>query len=399
MPKALISTITPISGGVPQMATFIADSLIERGYEPGFAFYQPYSLNPELSVPSHRLLSRRVETQQNQFHNCRAQAIGAWMPELEFTHYWPTKSWRELIDQYDVHLSVSGNCLAATPYAVNETPFWSWVATEWAEDREQRVNEFPWYRKIFDRLIVSKGVRKLEKNILASGGSIVALSEHTKRKLNRLMTKPKAIEVMPIGIDTGRFKKTEKLSARTPMIGFVGRLDDPRKNIDLLLRALALCKKNDLSLSATLVGEGRRQDLRRQAEAYGLGNAVTIVDYVENDKLPEFLSDISVFVIPSHQEGLCIAALEAMSCGIPVISTRCGGPEEYVVDEITGYLVDATPERLAEVIIKVITDSNLRSSMSENARHLVEKRYSVTYVKELFWSSFDQTFSHFTSHV
>jgi glycosyltransferase involved in cell wall biosynthesis len=101
---------------------------------------------------------------------------------------------------------------------------------------------------------------------------------------------------------------------------------------------------------------------------------------------------MDVFVIPSHQEGLCIAALEGMSCGVPVISTRCGGPEEYVINDKTGCLVDHDAKCLAEAIMKVLSDSQLRQTLGNNARSLVESKYSIAYVKNLFWTSFNNTF-------
>lgn len=377
------------------MAAFVADTLHKRGIEPSIAYYQPYSLSPILSVPHHRLAARRIGMLYGEFRGYPTRGIGAWLPELEFTHYWPTKSWRELIDRFDVHLSVSGNCLAATPYALSAIPFWSWVATDWLEDRVQRAEGYPWYRKPLDRLITVVGARHLEKKILTCGGTIVALSEHTKRMLGDLVSRPTTIEVMPMGIDTDKFSSTGNRNSKVPVIGFVGRLDDPRKNIELLLHALARCREKAVNISAILVGEGEQKTLKQQVEEYRLGDTVTVVDYVENSRLPQFLSQMDVFVVPSHQEGLCIAALEAMACGVPLISTRCGGPEEFVIDGETGYLVDADPASLAQAITRVISESGLRNHLGKNARNLIEMRYSTTYVQKMFWSSFCQTFSQY----
>jgi hypothetical protein len=58
--RVLISTIAPVSGGVPQMTRFVAEALEARGYDPVLAYYEPHSVSPELSVPSFRLLQRRV---------------------------------------------------------------------------------------------------------------------------------------------------------------------------------------------------------------------------------------------------------------------------------------------------------------------------------------------------
>ena len=374
------------------MAGFIAAALRERGFEPSFAYYQPYTLSPEMSVPFHKLAARCVAKEHTRVRDFSAAGIGAWLPEIEFAHYWPTKCWRELIDRHDVHLSVSGNCLAATPFAMRGIPFWSWVATDWAEDRKQRAAAFPWYRRILDRLVVSTGARRLERKILTSGGTITALSKHTKNMLDALVSEASSVEVMPMGIDTTTFNRGERPTPNELVIGFVGRLDDPRKNIDLLLGALIRCRQKNLKVTTTLVSDGGQDFLRRKVASYGLQEAVVIVDYVPNHDLPELLARMYLFVIPSHQEGLCIAALEAMSCGVPVIATRCGGPEEFVIDGRTGYLVDARPESVADSIEKLVTNRELRDALGERARNLVKERYSSSRVKEVFWSSFARRF-------
>lgn len=86
--RVLISTITPKSGGISTMARFIARTLRTRDYEPIFAHYEPYSFSPHMSVPSFRLLQGRAGSELRQaFDGYETHAIGAWLPELEFTHY------------------------------------------------------------------------------------------------------------------------------------------------------------------------------------------------------------------------------------------------------------------------------------------------------------------------
>ena len=165
--RTLISTIRPQSGGVPEMTRFIAECLIEKGYEPVLAYYEPYSITPELSVPSIRLMQRTIGTRSVQVLNgFEAHAIGAWLPELEFTHYLPTHHWKELIRSCSYHISVSGNCLPGTPFALTDTRFLAWVATPWHEDRKDRVTHLPLYRKLLDTAIISKVIPALEKKIL-----------------------------------------------------------------------------------------------------------------------------------------------------------------------------------------------------------------------------------------
>ncbi len=78
--KALISTISPIDGGVPRMVDFVARTLESGGIEPVLAYYQPYSLAPEMSVPLYCLPYRRVKSRVESGGREERRAIGAWLP-------------------------------------------------------------------------------------------------------------------------------------------------------------------------------------------------------------------------------------------------------------------------------------------------------------------------------
>jgi glycosyltransferase involved in cell wall biosynthesis len=112
---------------------------------------------------------------------------------------------------------------------------------------------------------------------------------------------------------------------------------------------------------------------------------VTALPHLDRVSYREFLRSLDVFVVPSDQEGLCIAALEAMACGCPVVSTRCGGPEEFVVDGETGFLVDHDPVDLGRRIVEVVSDRPMRTRLGANARQLVVDRYTQTAFETRLW--------------
>jgi glycosyltransferase involved in cell wall biosynthesis len=390
--KILISTLSPGGGGVNQMVRFLAECLKERDYVPLLAYYEPYSITPEFSVPSTRLMQRTIGTRSVQVLNgFEAHAIGAWLPELEFTHYWPTRHWKELIRSCSYHISVSGNCLPSTPFALTDTRFLAWVATPWHEDRKDRVKHLPFYRKLLDTTIIRKIIPKLEKRILTRG-TILALSEYTLKKLNNLAQKDVTHDVLPKPVDLKNFKPASD-KVIPGRIGFVGRIDDPRKNIGLLIQAINICRNKGYNISAEIIGGEPNGQLESLVQSMKLRDAVTFIKYLESSALPEHLKTFDIFAVPSHQEGLCIAALEAMACGSPVISTRCGGPEEFVINGETGFLVNPDPVSLTDAIIKVFIDRDLRSKLSDNARMMVENRYQISLSKEKFWSAFHKTFN------
>lgn len=113
--------------------------LAERGIEAEVAWYEPYRMTPRLSVPSYRLGTRRPRAERREVDGAAAGwAIGAWLPELEFTHYRPTPLWRERIATADLHLVVSGTALAGLALERTATPFLAWIASDWEGDRRAR---------------------------------------------------------------------------------------------------------------------------------------------------------------------------------------------------------------------------------------------------------------------
>ena len=92
------------------------------------------------------------------------------------------------------------------------------------------------------------------------------------------------------------------------------------------------------NLKVRLIGGEPSVATRTLVCELGIENHVEFCAYVPNDQILHALAALDVFVAASFQEGLSISALEAMSVGLPVISTRCGGPESYIDDGINGRL-------------------------------------------------------------
>lgn len=369
------------------MTRFVLAALKEGGLEPVLGYYEPYSLSPQLSVPFHKLLQRKPGKEKKvTLDGLETHAIGAWLPELEFTHYQPTPAWLDLMDSCKRFVTASGNVLAARPYANTGRPFVAWVATGWEEDRVDRVAHFPMHRKLLDLWVNSPVLRKMEKNILKSG-HILALSEHTRQVLNTICGENVTAGVLPVPVDTSFFVPEPDRVVRG-RIGFSGRFDDPRKNIGLLLTALQRLRSEGADVQALVTGGEPEEKLKKRLEYAGLDRYVTFAGYVAIDRLKELLQTLDVFVVPSHQEGLCIAALQAMACGCPVVSTRCGGPEEFVIDGETGYLVDSDSDHMATAIRTAIDNPSARDRMGINARQFVTERYNADRCKSIFWSAF-----------
>ena len=154
---------------------------------------------------------------------------------------------------------------------------------------------------------------------------------------------------------------------------FTGRFGDPRKDIGTLVRAFALVKHLVPGAELLLVGaEQLPPHVQEFARDSGLMGSIRLEPFIPPSELAAKYRAADVFALPSLQEGLCIAALEAMSCGLPVVSTRCGGPESYICDGQNGFFVPVGDyHAMACKLVLLLTSSELRHTMSKNAREYV----------------------------
>lgn len=366
--KALVCTIEPIDGGVPSMTRWICNQLEVLNIEPILAWYAPFKNYSSLSVPSYKTYKRLRPglVEELGFDKYISYGIGCWLPELEFTHYLPHSLWNTLIHDCDIHLVVSGNVLCASPYLLKNIPFLAWIATPWEADRKDRIRKFILPRRLLDALVNRPVLKYLEKRILESPNcKILCLSNYTSMELSKISpTKNRSVLYMPV--DTNVFKPNP---SRTKVwrIGFSGRYTDPRKNIELLLSATRILLNRSHNVELVLVGDRKADVISDLIRQYSLEDNTRTLMHLAPVQLAELLQTFDVFTIPSHQEGLCIAALEAMACGVPIVSTRCGGPEDYVKPDITGQLSEGNPEQFANAIEAVCLDRDKRNSFSTAA--------------------------------
>ena len=145
------------------------------------------------------------------------------------------------------------------------------------------------------------------------------------------------------------------------------------------LRAASIVKESMPATQFAIIGSGDRRylkELKDLAMQLGLEDNVFFVDFME-DIAPVYGS-LDVLVCASLKETFGRTIVEAMLAGKPVVSTRCGGPEEIVIDEVTGFLVPVkAPQELARAILKILEDRDLAQQMGREGRKRAESSYSM----------------------
>jgi glycosyltransferase involved in cell wall biosynthesis len=155
----------------------------------------------------------------------------------------------------------------------------------------------------------------------------------------------------------------------------VGRLIE-RKGQHHLLRAFAnLCAGCDRPLRLILAGTGDAEKALHQLAAdLGVAEQVNFIGFVSRNDMPTVYPQADIFVLPSQNEGMSIALLEAMASGLPVVVTDTGGTAELVQAGVNGYTVPwADLSELTQALASLVKDQEMRQRMGRESRHIVEQ--------------------------
>ena len=185
---------------------------------------------------------------------------------------------------------------------------------------------------------------------------------------------------IPNGVDIGRFAKEKTVIKTDKKVRFlfVGRLEE-QKGCKYLIHATRILKAKTRDFVIIIVGDGsQRAILDKLTEENNLGHYVTFLGGVEDGKLRELYCTSDVFILPSIWEGLPVTLLEAWSAKLPVIVTNVGAIRDICVDERNGLVVrPKDPEGIADAMLRMIEDEELRRKLAKNGAELVRREFSL----------------------
>lgn len=201
----------------------------------------------------------------------------------------------------------------------------------------------------------------------------------------------KVCYVPGVGIDLKKFnagyvnkeqkRKEIGVSADDFVLLSVGELI-PRKNHEVVIRALSVLKQLDKlnHIEYVICGRGAYEaDLRKLAEGLDVADHVHFLGY-RND-ISEICNCADLFVFMSHQEGLPVALMEAMACGLPAVCSNIRGNTDLIEDGVTGLLANNTPEEVAQSISKMKSDTALRNRVASAALQKI-KQFDLSSVED-----------------
>jgi glycosyltransferase involved in cell wall biosynthesis len=179
---------------------------------------------------------------------------------------------------------------------------------------------------------------------------------------------------------TNSLKNELCLAETTKIIAQIGSLI-PVKRVEVFVEAAetVLSSKSNKELAFILVGSG--EDEYTEVIKNKIANSPFSHHFFllgQRQNIPEIMNEIDILAITSESEGFSRVAIEAMAAGKPVVATRCGGPEEIILDHETGFLVPVGDAKaIAERLILLIDNSGLASQMGKEGRQRVKEHFSM----------------------
>lgn len=217
---------------------------------------------------------------------------------------------------------------------------------------------------------------------------VTAVSDYLRRETRARFAIERAIEVIPNFVDTARFRRQEKEHFKRALcpggekvLIHVSNFREVKRAPDVV-RVFHRLHEEGLGgagpgVKLLFVGDGpERPATEALARELGVGPEVRFLG--KQEPIEEILSIADAFLMPSASETFGLAALEAMACGVPVVSSDVGGLPELNVDGETGFLCPlADTEAMARAVGRILSDDALHARMAEAARRRAVEHFDI----------------------
>jgi glycosyltransferase involved in cell wall biosynthesis len=249
-------------------------------------------------------------------------------------------------------------------------------------------------------------LRFFEEKMLERSNKIIAVSDFTRRELLQYYkVKEDKIRVIHNGVDVDKFKPAaDKLKAKAEVsfnpedkaILSVGRLY-ARKGLFTLIESMALVTRKFKNAKFIIAGKGLSNEMKKlvsYATKLGVKDNIVFTGYFPDKKLPLLYQAADIFAFSTFYENLPFAVLEALSTGLPVVTTRVGGIPEMIEDRKNGFLVEPFNSReLADRILYYLEHPAAASEMALLARKTIENQFDWRLIVKKVVKVYDEALS------
>jgi glycosyltransferase involved in cell wall biosynthesis len=256
---------------------------------------------------------------------------------------------------------------------------------------EKFMVSFNWFLRIF------------EENMLKRSNKIIAVSDFTRRELLQYYkVKADKIRVIHNGVDTNKFQPASDKRRAKQELGFnpddiailsVGRLY-ARKGLFTLIESMPAVVRRFPRAKFIISGKGQSDEMKKlvaHAQKLGIMGNIIFTGYYPDRKLPRLYQAADVFAFSTFYENLPFAVLEALSTGLPVVTTSVGGIPEMIEDGKNGFLVQPfNAHELSDRILYYLEHPSAAEEMALMARRVIEERFDWRLIVKKVLAVYDE---------
>ena len=248
-------------------------------------------------------------------------------------------------------------------------------------------------------------IRFFRKIIIKKADIITAISIYLKNFAEKINKKAEII-VVPNGVDYEKFssalpieKTSLDINNTAKLILTVSRLVQ-KNGLATLFRAIKIVKTLTSDIKLVVVGSGPLESgLKNLALELDISNNVLFMGEKNYSEIPRYLKTADLFVRSSRSEGLGNAFIEAMAAGLPIIGTPVGGIPDFLKDGETGLFCEVdNPKNLAEKIMLLLNNGELREKLIKNGLELVREKYDWNNIIKKFREIYETTNANYRNN-
>ena len=384
------------TGGVPTVATFVLRAIARRpDLRAKVISLATSSRDPcSLLLADPRTWLRGITTRVGRCHDHDFVHVGAAAGEFEFQRLARRTALSQVLSDCDLIQVIAGAPSWAGPVLGLGKPVALQVATLTAVERRMRARTSAGPKAAW-RAAMTRIVARLDDRALQRADAVLVENPWMQAYAAKRAGRHTQVVYGPPGVDADLFRPVaagEQAPPR-PYILAVGRFSDVRKNPMLLLRAYArLCAAAGDAPDLVLAGaDGPSEAFWSAAEADGLAGRIRFEHRPDAETLAALFRHAVCLAVPSDEEGFGIVVIEAMASATPVVSTRSGGPDGIITDQVDGFLVDRDDDAaMAERIIALVRDRGLRGEVGARGRATVAARYEDRVAGDVYLGVYDR---------
>lgn len=297
------------------------------------------------------------------------------------------------------------------PFIFRQITTWQW---HFKRNPAEIYNQRNWYKKLekiklnklaniyLEFLLNKKNNLKYAQTIYKKADKVVFVSEIASQEAIQMGLEKEKIDILPVTIDTEIFKplnKKQELRQELNIKGnkviiFIGRINFTEKGIGYLLNAVNKIKEKIKDVNLIIIGgDGESERMFKMIKELKLENNVQTVGKKPFSSLVNYLNAADIFVMPSvWLETFGQVTIEAMACGLPVVSFDAGASPFINLHEQTGIVAPSKNiDKLADGLIKILQNDELRKKFGKAARQRVLENYTYEVLIKKFIEIINET--------